>query len=63
MSTYWLIVRRFLRNKDLPLKDRFPRLFTLQLDKGVSIAVKLNQDSWFSYFRRHFLGGAESEQA
>nr|GEW56569.1 RNA-directed DNA polymerase, eukaryota [Tanacetum cinerariifolium] len=41
---------------DIPLHDKFPRLFALELDKEASVAVKLNAPIEIS-FRRNARGG------
>nr|GFB86543.1 RNA-directed DNA polymerase, eukaryota [Tanacetum cinerariifolium] len=43
---------------DIPLCDKFPRLFALELDKEASVAVKLNAPIEIS-FRRNARGGLE----
>nr|GEU53737.1 RNA-directed DNA polymerase, eukaryota, reverse transcriptase zinc-binding domain protein [Tanacetum cinerariifolium] len=43
---------------DIPLRDKFPRLFALELEKEASVAVKLNAPTEIS-FRRNARGGLE----
>ncbi|GJW95508.1 RNA-directed DNA polymerase, eukaryota [Tanacetum coccineum] len=45
-----------------PLRQRFPRLFALELDKVVSVAAKLGSFSPDDYFRRSVRDGAERQQ-
>ncbi|GJS23933.1 RNA-directed DNA polymerase, eukaryota [Tanacetum coccineum] len=47
---------------DRPLKLVFPRLYTLECDKKVSVSAKLNDSSLASSFRRVPRGGIEEEQ-
>ncbi|GJU19186.1 hypothetical protein Tco_1152528 [Tanacetum coccineum] len=47
---------------DVPLRDRFPRLFALELDKEVSVADKLGALSVAGSFRRDVRDGAERQQ-
>ncbi|GJZ85263.1 RNA-directed DNA polymerase, eukaryota [Tanacetum coccineum] len=47
---------------DVPLRDRFPRLFALELDKEVSVADKLGALSVAGSFRRDVRDGAECQQ-
>lgn len=48
---------------DSTLKDRFPRLYALELNKNDSVVVKFGVILWFDSFRHPCLGGAEIEQA
>ncbi|PWA58059.1 RNA-directed DNA polymerase, eukaryota [Artemisia annua] len=47
---------------DVPLRDRFPHLFALELDKEVSVADKLGTLSVAGSFRRDVRDGAERHQ-
>ncbi|GJT59406.1 RNA-directed DNA polymerase, eukaryota [Tanacetum coccineum] len=47
---------------DFPLKQTYPRLYFLELDKHVSVASKLRANSLISSFRRSPRSGIEEEQ-
>ncbi|GJR52254.1 hypothetical protein Tco_1402775 [Tanacetum coccineum] len=47
--------------EDMALRFRFPRLFALEVDKGISVAEKLNSSVTLS-FRREPRGGIETQQ-
>ncbi|GJW68204.1 RNA-directed DNA polymerase, eukaryota [Tanacetum coccineum] len=47
---------------DLPLKQLYPRLYALENDIHVSVAVKLRDSTLISSFRRAPRGGVEEEQ-
>ncbi|GJY73740.1 hypothetical protein Tco_0478171 [Tanacetum coccineum] len=58
------IIREFKRLslKEVPLKLTYPRLFSLELDKNISIADKTRDTSLISSFRRVPRGGIEEDQ-
>ncbi|GJV84912.1 RNA-directed DNA polymerase, eukaryota, reverse transcriptase zinc-binding domain protein [Tanacetum coccineum] len=61
----WMdIIREFRRLslKEVPLKLTYPRLFSLELDKNISIADKMRDTSLISSFRRVPRGGIEEDQ-
>ncbi|GJU02889.1 hypothetical protein Tco_1113227 [Tanacetum coccineum] len=47
---------------DFPLKQTYPRLYFLELDKHVNVASKLRANSLISSFRRSPRSGIEEEQ-
>ncbi|GJT11875.1 RNA-directed DNA polymerase, eukaryota [Tanacetum coccineum] len=47
---------------EVPLKLTYPRLFSLELDKNISIADKMRDTSLISSFRRVPRGGIEEDQ-
>nr|GEX12594.1 RNA-directed DNA polymerase, eukaryota [Tanacetum cinerariifolium] len=47
---------------EVRLKDKFPRMYALEKNKGISVANKLEQESIHFSFRRHPWSGAENEQ-
>ncbi|GKB32627.1 RNA-directed DNA polymerase, eukaryota, partial [Tanacetum coccineum] len=47
---------------DFPLKQTYPRLYFMELDKHVSVASKLRANSLISSFRRSPRSGIEEEQ-
>ncbi|GKD61594.1 hypothetical protein Tco_1299103 [Tanacetum coccineum] len=47
---------------DCPLKQSYPRLYSLELDKHASVASKLRDNSLSSSFRRSPRSGIEEEQ-
>ncbi|GJW93084.1 hypothetical protein Tco_0172756 [Tanacetum coccineum] len=47
---------------DFPLKQTYPRLYFLELDKHVSVTSKLRANSLISSFRRSPQSGIEEEQ-
>ncbi|GJT89695.1 hypothetical protein Tco_1078540 [Tanacetum coccineum] len=64
-SSPWMdIIREFKRlsTKEVPLKLTYPRLFSLELDKNISIADKMRDTSLISSFRRMPRGGIEEDQ-
>ncbi|GKC74166.1 RNA-directed DNA polymerase, eukaryota, reverse transcriptase zinc-binding domain protein [Tanacetum coccineum] len=65
-SSIWLdIVREVFHLKqqgDCPLKDQYPRLYNLEVNKNVSVANKIGSNNFCDSFRRLPRGGAESEQ-
>ncbi|GJW43788.1 hypothetical protein Tco_0072587 [Tanacetum coccineum] len=64
-SSPWMdIIREFKRlsTKEVPLKLTHPRLFSLELDKNISIADKMRDTSLISSFRRMPRGGIEEDQ-
>ncbi|GKB29934.1 RNA-directed DNA polymerase, eukaryota, reverse transcriptase zinc-binding domain protein [Tanacetum coccineum] len=44
---------------DMVLKQRYPRLYALELNKKVDVASKLSQESWLRSFRRAPRSGVE----
>ncbi|GJS64789.1 RNA-directed DNA polymerase, eukaryota, reverse transcriptase zinc-binding domain protein [Tanacetum coccineum] len=65
-STIWLdIVHNVFhlkRQGDCPLKDQYPRLYNLEVNKNVSVANKIGSNNFCDSFRRLSRGGTESEQ-
>ncbi|GJR19238.1 RNA-directed DNA polymerase, eukaryota [Tanacetum coccineum] len=47
---------------DVPLSRSFPRLYALELKKGITVADKLIDASFVASFRRNPRGGVEEEQ-
>nr|GEY77695.1 RNA-directed DNA polymerase, eukaryota, reverse transcriptase zinc-binding domain protein [Tanacetum cinerariifolium] len=47
---------------DLPLNVRFPRVFSLELDKDISVAAEWSAPSFDDSFRRHVRDGVERNQ-
>ncbi|GJY90607.1 RNA-directed DNA polymerase, eukaryota [Tanacetum coccineum] len=47
---------------DFPLRDKFPRLFALEIDKEASVAAKLGASSVAASFRRVVRDGIEGQQ-
>nr|GEW46975.1 RNA-directed DNA polymerase, eukaryota, reverse transcriptase zinc-binding domain protein [Tanacetum cinerariifolium] len=47
---------------DFPLNVRFPRLFSLELDKYISVAAKWSAPSFETSFKRHVRDGVERNQ-
>ncbi|GKD04019.1 RNA-directed DNA polymerase, eukaryota, reverse transcriptase zinc-binding domain protein [Tanacetum coccineum] len=47
---------------DLPLKNLFPRIFALEIDKDISVAGKLHDPSLINSLRRNPRGGIEEDQ-
>ncbi|GJU10520.1 RNA-directed DNA polymerase, eukaryota [Tanacetum coccineum] len=61
----WIDIIREVKRlslKDVPLKHIYPRLFMLELDKNISIAVKMRDNSLISSFRRVPRGGIKDDQ-
>ncbi|GJX26136.1 RNA-directed DNA polymerase, eukaryota [Tanacetum coccineum] len=68
------LIKRKLRNEEntlywediwlgeTSLKTKYPRLFALELCKGISVAAKMGHSSLFHSFRRLPRGGVEDEQ-
>ncbi|GJS19991.1 RNA-directed DNA polymerase, eukaryota [Tanacetum coccineum] len=56
------IMSRLSSWDDSPLKQTYPRLYFLELDKHVSVASKLRANSLISSFRRSPRSGIEEEQ-
>ncbi|GJX78048.1 RNA-directed DNA polymerase, eukaryota [Tanacetum coccineum] len=56
------IMSRLSSWDDSPLKQTYPRLYFLELDKHVSVASKLRANSFISSFRRSPRSGIEEEQ-
>ncbi|GKD06469.1 RNA-directed DNA polymerase, eukaryota, reverse transcriptase zinc-binding domain protein, partial [Tanacetum coccineum] len=47
---------------DMPFKQRYPRLYALELDKNINVATKFAQTSLVSSFRREPRSGMEASQ-
>ncbi|GKC80994.1 hypothetical protein Tco_1136711 [Tanacetum coccineum] len=65
-SSYWIDIIREIKRlslKDVPLKHIYPRVFMLELDKNISIDVKMRDASLISSFRRVPRCGIKEDQS